>query len=450
MRRAVVLALAAVALGGATALAGLGPVELVDRHGQPFATLWNDEVRYKEDPCDRYFAFVVRAAVKDVLGSEVQAGLTVRTSLDLRVQRAAEKALLTRLPEGTPDENGVLQPQGAIVVLDPRSGDVLALIGGRCQDSFNRAVAAFRQPGSALKPFVYAAALDSGMTAASFVYDGEIALPLPGGKVWQPQNADGRYHRWVSLRYALVHSLNTASIRVLAQVGVDRVLGLLSSLGFSRLGAHDRHLGLSLGAVRDGVAPLEMARAYSVLASGGYLPEVRTVLSITERDGELLYEAPLRRQKVMDPVTAYIVTSMLQEVLTDGTAAGHVHVDIPMAGKTGTSEGDADAWFVGYTPALAAAVWVGFDRRQPLPLGDLPYASLLAVHAWGDFMERLRPTPRSFDGPRGVSTVRIDTRTGLRVPARCNVPASEVRTEFFRKGTEPAAITPRCEDAALS
>lgn len=438
----------ALLLAAATVRAGFGPVSLVDRQGRPFATLWNDEVR-ADDPCDRGFAYLVRKFLYDELQGELPAGTRVETTLDVGLQRAAAEALRRGLGPGTPDERGIEQPQGAVVVLEPFSGDVLALVSGRCGDTYNRAAVAFRQVGSALKPFIYALALEAGGTPATVVEDAPLEVRLPDGSIWSPRNPTGAYRGPVTLREALVHSLNAASVRVLQRVGVDRALELLGRLGFSRLDptGRDRALGLVLGGVAGGVSPLEMARAYATLAAGGYLPDVRVARRVLGPDGQLWQEMGLRRRPVLDPVVAYLVTAMLQDVLVEGTAAGAAGVGVPAAGKTGTGEGDTDAWFVGYTPNMVAAVWIGDDWQRPLPIGELPYASLLAVRVWADFMNRARPAPRAFDPPRGVVQVRIDEATGLRVPDGCALPAGDVRLEAFRAGTEPRAVTPRCGQA---
>lgn len=434
-----------VLLTGTVARAGFGPITLVDRYGRVFATLWNEEVR-ADDRCDRGFAYMVRKSLHENGWTDLARGVRVETTLDLRLQRLAAEALHRGLGPGTPDGRGIEQPQGAVVVFDPRTGDAQALVAGRCGDTYNRAVHAFRQAGSTLKPFIYALALASGDTPATLVEDAPLEVALPDGSTWSPKNAAGPFRGWVTVREALAHSLNAASVRVLQKVGIDRALGLLQQLGFSKLDptGKDRALGLALGGVVGGVSPLELARAYSVFASGGYLPDVRFVRRVLGPDGEVWQEAGLRRWPVLDPVTAYLVTAMLQDVLTEGTAAGQGDVGVPVAGKTGTGEGDTDAWFVGYTPEMVAAVWIGDDWQQPLEIGELPYASLLAVRVWVDFMSRAKPRPRAFDPPRGVETVRIDIKTGMRVPGDCRLPADEVRVEVFRAGTAPLDVSSRC------
>lgn len=435
---------------GARVGAGLGPVTLLDRHGQPFAVLWNEEVR-AEDRCDRGMAYLVRGFLRADEGQEaaeelqLPAGTRVETTLDLQLQRLAQEALHQGLGPGVPDGRGIPQPQGALVAMDPRTGDVLALVPGRCTDSLNRAVAAFRQAGSTLKPFIYALALQAGDTPATLVEDAPLEIRLPDGTVWAPRNAAGPFQGRVTLRDALVHSLNAASVRVLQRVGIDRALELLGRLGFSRLDPTvDRALGLVLGGVAGGVSPMELARAYSVFPSRGYLPEVRTVRRVLGPDGEVWQEVGLRRRPVLDPVTAYQVTAMLQDVLTVGTAAGQGDAGVPAAGKTGTGEGDTDAWFVGFTPQLVVAVWIGADEPRPLETGGAPYASLRAVRVWVEFMKKVQPAPQAFDPPRGVVTARIDVKTGKRVPADCVLAAGEVRMEVFRADTVPQEVSPRC------
>lgn len=442
---ALALTIASAVTVSASDRAGFGPVTLVDRHGQPFAMLWNEEVR-ADVSCDRGFGYLVRAFLRQNVGDRLPAGMRLETTLDLRLQRLAQEALHRGLGQGTPDQRGIAQPQGALVAMDPRTGDVMALVPGRCTDTYNRAALAFRQAGSTLKPFIYALALQAGDTPATLVEDAPLAIRLPDGTTWAPQNAAGPFRGWVTLRDALVHSLNAASVRVLQRVGIDRALDLLGQLGFSKLDptGRDRALGLALGGLAGGVSPLELARAYSVFPGGGYLPEVRTVRRVLGPDGEVWQEVGLRRRPVLDPVSAYLVTSMLQDVLTMGTAAGTADVGIPAAGKTGTGEGDTDAWFVGYTPELVVAVWIGDDWQRPLETGDLPYASLLAARVWADFIKKAGLPGPAFDPPRGIVTARIDVVTGKRVPDDCALAAGEIRLEVFRAGTEPEDVSPRC------
>ncbi|MBK8479905.1 MAG: PBP1A family penicillin-binding protein [Proteobacteria bacterium] len=322
-------------------------------------------------------------------------------------------------------------PQGALVALDPRSGDVLALVGGYDNQpgDFNRAIAALRQPGSAFKPFVYAAAIESGrFTAASLLED----APAVYGS-WAPRNFEDAYLGPVRLRYALAHSLNSVAVRLLDEVGVAPVRELARRLGISSALGGD--LSLALGSY--GVRPLELATAYAAFANGGRRIEPRMI----SRLGASAI-APAEAQPVLRPEVAYVVQNLMQSVVKEGTATGALALGRPVAGKTGTTNDHKDAWFVGFTPQLLVAVWVGFDNPRPLGRGETGGRAALPI--WLRVMrEALRLQPRlPFPQPPGVVQQRIDPQTGL----LAGPDAVDALDEVFVQGTEPQEMAPPAEE----
>ncbi|WP_324717020.1 PBP1A family penicillin-binding protein [Carboxydochorda subterranea] len=343
-------------------------------------------------------------------------GLRVHTGFDLRMQEAAIRALGRR--------------QGAIVAIDPRSGDVKAMVGGRdyLESQFNRATEARRQPGSAFKPFVYAVALEQGWQLNSIVQD--VPRDFDG---YRPHNYRDRYWGPVTLKHALVMSLNVGSVWLASQVGVDRALALASALGITTLTPDDRNLAATLGGLRVGVSPLEMAQAYAAFANGGLSYPVRPFVRVVDEDGYVWYDQPSPQgRRVLSPQVAYLLTDALRDALQRGT--GQVaRLDRPAAGKTGTTDRLVSAWFVGYTPDLVAAVYVGNDDGTPV--GGT--GGVLAAPIWKAFMEgalRGRPS-QDFPVPDGVVTgIDVDIFSGRRAGGLCRW----VERDAFVAGTEPS------------
>jgi len=299
-------------------------------------------------------------------------------------------------------------PEGAIVVIEPRSRDVLALVGGyAAQSGFNRATQAIRQPGSTFKPIVYARAIQSRrFTAASLVVDAPAVYDE-----WKPQNyEEWNYQGAVRLREALARSINMVAIRVVEDVGVHEVAEFARLDGISTKLEED--MALALGA--SGVRPIELTNAYATFAAGGRWEPPRLVTRIVAPDGS---EVPLEPQEpardVMDPAEAYVITSMLRSVVREGTGTPAQRLERPVVGKTGTSNEARDAWFVGYSPTVVAGVWVGFDDSRPL--GRRETGTRTALPIWIDVMEAADETPKSTDFamPSGLITARIDPSSGL-------------------------------------
>ncbi len=327
------------------------------------------------------------------------------------------------------------QVQGAFLAMDPQTGAVQAMIGGLdfAQSQFNRAVQARRQPGSAFKPIVYAAALDSpkGFTPASIVVDSPFIEDTEELQ-WRPKNFDGRFNGPTTLRDALTHSRNLVSIKLLDQVGVGYAIDYARTLGITA--PLNRDLSLALGS--SGVSLIELVRAYAVFAAGGNRPEPLFITKVLDRDGKVLEEnQPVVTPGVISAETAFIMTNMLTGVVQDGTAQRVKALGRPVAGKTGTTNDLVDAWFVGYTPDLVAGAWVGFDDTTRF-LGSGETGARAAAPMWLDFMQQAvkgSPVRGFLPAPPGIVFTRIDARTGL-LPGPGSV---EVIYESFKQGTAP-------------
>lgn len=352
---------------------------------------------------ERYLVDWLRSELVRQLGATLvqQGGLVVQTTVDPEVQRAMEGALEDH--------------QGAIVALDPATGAVLGMVGGRNyrESQWNRAVLAVRQPGSAFKPFIYAAALEQGWQPNWLVDD----RPHRFGD-YEPSNYKDEYWGSVTLKHALVESLNNGSVWLLDQIGIDAGLEMARRLGIRHLEDSDRHLGLALGALAEGVSPLELAAAYAPFANGGYRVEPFGIVRAEDARGRVWIEADPQPRRVITAQVAYLMTDMMMGVVETGTGTA-ARIGRPVAGKTGTTDGLINAWFVGYTPDLLAAVYVGNDDRSSIGGGG----GTLAAPIWGRFASRAlasRP-PRAFTPPPDVVTqVAIDLFTGLRAGDLCD------------------------------
>lgn len=347
-----------------------------------------------------YFVDYVTQQLIDKYGADAvyKDGLKIYTTLDLDMQAAAEQAM-KNLPSSRTDGNGIKQPQGALVAIDPHTGYIKALVGGRGDDQFNRAVMAERQPGSAFKPFVYLAAIESGMNAASFVQD----TPISFGN-WSPVNYDRKYRGTVSLRTALEESLNVPTVKLANQVGIDKPLYYAQQMGISTLvlqgPTNDRNLASSIGGLTRGVTPLEMASAYGVLANQGVRAEPIAIIKVLDRNGKVLEQNSPREKAVINERNAYTLTDMLKGVITRGTGTA-ANIGRPAAGKTGTTDDNKDAWFIGFTPDLVAAVWMGYDNDGNL--GSVTGGTIPAK-IWHAFMIRAaaKYPARDFIRPNGL------------------------------------------------
>ena len=356
--------------------------------------------KVKSDPRGYFFDMISQKVIEEVGADALyKGGLKIYTTLDMDMQRAAENAM-RHLPSYYTDGKKLTQPQMALAAVDPKTGYVKAMIGGRGQDKFNRATLAVRQPGSAFKPFVYLTAMQNGFTPASIIEDKEEEF----AKGWKPQNSDMKWHGNVSLRTALKRSFNVPTIKLAREVGVDKIVANAEKMGISTLvdsGAYsDVNLAMALGGLSKGVNPLEMASAYGVLATNGLYSKPIALLKIVDREGKVLYQAKPQTKRVIDATSAYLTTNMLEDVLVSGTAGG-MGIGRPAAGKTGTTDTYIDAWFVGYTPDLSTAVWVGDDNNKPM---QRMYGSGAPLSIWHDFMiNALASTPRTGFSNPGVT-----------------------------------------------
>ena len=335
-----------------------------------------------------YFINYVIAQVSEKYGDDAiyKDGLKIYTTLDMDAQNAAVAAM-QNLPTMYTDQNGLHQPQGAIVAMNPHNGYIVAMVGGRGDDAFNRASQAERQPGSAMKPFVYLAAIQSGKTPGSIVDDSPVDF-----NGWRPQNYERNYEGNITYRYALQHSRNVPAVKIADEVGMSKIIDLAKKMGITTLTDEDNNLSTALGGLTHGVSPLEMAEAYGVLANGGVKVQPTAIIKIVDRNGQVVEENSIQEKRVVEEKDAAIITDMLESVISGGTG-GNAAIGRPAAGKTGTTDDEKDAWFVGYTPDLVAAVWIGDDYGSET-LG-ITGGSTPAV-MWGQFMANaLANTPAS-------------------------------------------------------
>ncbi len=336
------------------------------------------------------------------------------------------------------DLDQIPEVQAALVCIEAGTGLVKTMVGGRdfLQSQFNRAIQSRRQPGSAFKPVIYAAALDKGYTAASVIIDSPIVFKDEEHDfTWKPKNYGKKFYGPTLLREALAKSRNVITIKILQEIGIDYVIDYARNLNIeSEL---SRDLSIALGS--SGVSLLEIVQAYSVFANQGYLVQPAFITKIEDRYGNILEEMNPVRQKVIDPSTSYIMTSLLEGVVKFGTAQRIRALRRPVAGKTGTTNNLYDAWFVGYTPRFITGVWVGFDQERSLGKGET--GSRAASPIWLGYMkEILKNEPvRVFQVPEGVVFAKIDAETGL-LP----IPESKKTIfEAFKEGSAPTEYTPK-------
>lgn len=413
-----------------------------------------------------YFLEWLRQQLLDHFGDRVyDEGLKVYTSLDLDIQAAAERAIenqlkaieagrhgaykhltyeayMARSAEG--GETGAANSpylQGAFVAIDPRSGAVRAMVGGRDfgDSKFNRAVQALRQPGSTFKPLVYATAIHQGYSPAQVVDDSPISLDQLSGDAWTPQNYDLKFMGPMPLRKALYMSRNLAAIRTGMAVGADAVISMARRFGIRT--PIPPYPSVFIGSAD--VYPLEMIGAYSVFANLGLRTTPHAIVKVENAQGVVVWQPQLAREAVLSPEESWLMVSMMKDVVVRGTAAriwsSGFHV--PAGGKTGTTNDGADVWFIGYTADLVAGVWMGFDR--PTKIKANAQGGELAAPAWTAFMTevyRRKPRPPDWPRPDGVVVREIDALTGRLATSACT---ANLVTEFFVSGTAP---TQTCMD----
>jgi penicillin-binding protein 1A len=321
--------------------------------------------------------------------------------------------------------------EGALVSMDPRSGEVLALCGGYdfFRSQFNRATQALRQPGSAFKPIVYSAALDNGFTPASIVLDAPIVYEDGTGEMWKPENFEGIFYGPTLLRTALVKSRNLVTIRVAQQVGIGKIIERGKAMGLT--GIMEPNLSLALGSGQ--FSPLNMCQAYSAFPRGGTYIKPRFIESVVSPWGDQLYTAEAETGEAMPPETAYIMSTLLQQVIQQGTGVRAKVIGRPLAGKTGTTNDEQDAWFMGFSPYLLTGVWVGYDQVRPM--GKYETGARAALPIWIDYRSKVEPgyPEENFQAPPGIVMARVDAHTGKLVGPN----TTESYMLPFQNGTEP-------------
>ncbi len=391
-----------------------------------------------------YFVEFVRQQLEAKYGTHAvyKGGLAVYTTLDSKMQREAQQALTRGLQDaenvarrsragGIP----VTQPiQGALMAIDPKTGAIRAMIGGRDyrESVFNRAVQAQRQPGSSFKPIIYAAAIENGYTFADVFLDSpSVYLDPSTNKEWRPANFSGKFRGPTTLHTALMHSINMVTIKLLEKLGIQPVVNLARRMGIST----PIKPNLSLGLGTSEATLSEMCAAFNVFVNQGIRVEPFGVLSVKDASGRVLESNAPVAQEVLDPQTAYLVTHTLKDVIDQGTARiiRRMGFNRPAAGKTGTSNNNIDAWFIGYTPDLLCGVWVGYDARQSL--GKSQTGGTTAAPIWANFMKAATAgmPSRDFPEPDGLESKRVCMDSGLIATARC----PRVRAELFKKDSVP-------------
>jgi len=343
-------------------------------------------------------------------------GLKVYTTMDSKVQQGAEAVLGKQ--------------QGAVLALDPRTGYIRGMVGGRNyeESQSNRVLTEVRQPGSAFKPFVYATAINQGLTANAIIIDQSINI---GG--YAPQNYDKKFHGPITLKKALKLSVNIASVKLGQQVGIVNVLDLAKNMGINTLVAEDNNLATSLGGLTQGVSLFELATAYTAFANGGILSKPVAILKVLDENDQILEEAHIAQRAVLSPEVSYIVTNMMQGVIEEGTGTP-ANIGRSAAGKTGTTDGYETAWFIGYTPELLVGIYVGNDNRSTVGISGTEVAGL-----WGKMMSKILAGTKQSQftiPPTIIANVPICTDSGKLAVTGCK----EIEYSAFIRGTEPTLL----------
>ena len=409
------------------------PVTLVPERHDVYAATDHDASMHADrqaSACGLHFMEAVRRQVMEQFGAEevLKGGLRIYTTVDMRLQKQAEDAIAHRLSQL--DSTGRLE--GALAAVDPATGEVLALVGGRDfhRSPFNRATQARRQPGSAFKPLLFAAAIEQGYTPSSTVTDIDVPVQTAQG-AWLPGGEHERSD--YTLRQALTASSNRAAVRLMQLVGITTTQTYARRLGISSPLPSVPSLALGTGEV----TLLDLTSAYGAFANAGIIAPHRMISRIEDRVGNMLWQGALERypHRAVRPGTAYIMSSMLADVVNRGTAsrARAEGFRLPAAGKTGTTDDYADAWFIGYTPRMVAGVWFGYDERKTIARRG--FAGTVAVPAWAQFMKNATAGHPAewFTMPSDVEKIRVCRKTGLRAGAQC----PEVYADFFLNGTGP-------------
>ncbi|MEX0906858.1 MAG: PBP1A family penicillin-binding protein [Gemmatimonadota bacterium] len=411
-----------------------------------------------------YFVEWVRTLLDTRYGSSLySSGLRVITSLDIDMQRAATESIeagwdrIEGLPgfradtyEEVMEERGGAPPaeteylQGLFIAMEPATGEIRALVGGRdFNDSkFNRATQAMRQPGSTFKPFVYYTAINSGMPTSTVLYDAPLVINMPDSTEYAPKNYDPDFRGPVTMRQALMFSLNTVAVRLGVDIGLAAVAQTAREFGLRT--PVPAYPSMPIGAAE--VIPMQLAEAYSVFANGGTRVRSHPILRVEDPSGALIWEPRVEAEQVANAAAVAITRDLMMSALNNGSgypardpAGGNLPYTIPAAAKTGTTNDGSDIWFAGFTPDMLALVWFGFDRRRTIVSNAA--GGTLAGPVWGSFMRSLYvgenaelDPPQPWPWPDGVVAREIDRETGRLANEWCR---ANVTTEYFIAGTEP-------------
>lgn len=424
-----------------------------------------------------YFVEWVRRILEDRFGRDLySSGYRVFTSLDVGMQQRAQEAMERgwsrvesqpnfRHPryeqaagDSTDAGRNTSYLQGMFVAMDPATGEVKALIGGRDFDDskFNRATQARRQPGSVFKPFAYTAAIAGGIPASRTILDAPVNVDLPDGTVWSPRNYSGAFDGQITMRNALRRSVNVPAVKIGMEVGLETVAQYAKRMGIS--GDIPRVPSLPIGV--PAVLPIDIAEAYTTFANLGVKVEPRPILRVEDAEGRVVWETQAEREQVIEPQVAYIMVDMLKDVVDAGSglsirdpARGNLPAALPAAGKTGTTNDGTDVWFAGFTPDLLAVVWLGMDQPQPI----IPNAAggTFAAPIWADFMRPVyfgggsgsgdagggpqRSVPGDWARPEGLRTAVIDRESG-KLFSSDFCPSELMHEEVYLPNTEPTEL----------
>jgi len=433
------------------------------------AALPSKETSVRKDT-GQYLMEFLRITLEPKYGTNAlfKGGLSIYTTIDIKAQAAAEKAIEEALSKFDENKSKFLKKtnqkpvkvQGALIAIDPKTGAIRAMIGGRNfkESQFNRAIQAKRQAGSSFKPFVYITAFEAGFTPATLFNDEPmvffrkgntwdlvsrditaletIAETLPEkyltdkNKIWTPINYGKKYRGRVTLRTALALSINTCAVETIMKISPAKVIETAKNLGITTPLANS--FSLALGS--SDVSLQEMVSAFATFASGGVKAAPYLITKITDKDGRILEQNIPQQQEVLSPQDCFIITSILKSAVENGSGWNAKNLGRPCAGKTGTTNNSSDAWFIGYTPQLAAGVWVGYDDRS-ISLGEKATGGIIACPIWTEFMKKaLDGQPvLDFARPENIEQALIDPRTGLL--ASKETPGAVF--EVFIKGTVP-------------
>ena len=398
-----------------------------------------------------YFVEYVRQQLESRYGSNAvyKGGLSVYTTLDLKMQEAAQAAVtrgvenaeivarktrLTNIPVDQPI-------QGALLAMDPHTGAIRAMIGGidYRKSVFNRSIQARRQPGSSFKPFIYTAAIENGYTMADVFLDTPVVYPDPTtGQPWRPTNFSGKFRGPTTLHTALMYSINVVTIKLLEKLGIQPVVSVARRLGITT----PIKPNLTLGLGTSEVSLQEMVQAFSVFANQGVRVEPFGILSVKDSSGHVLENNAPVGQPVLDPEVAYIMSNTLKDVIDHGTGRviRRLGFTYPAAGKTGTTNDNIDAWFIGFTPSLACGVWIGYDERQSL--GKKQTGGEAAAPIWAEFMKAAmagKPM-EDFEPPKGMEADFVHKKICLDSGLLATTYCPRTRDEIFKKETVPTKL----------